>query len=556
MAEIAPKRIKTKNIKEALSLYGEENLIPLAETDFKIEKIDTYIRSNATGEFELFAKEVQQKYKNKQRILNEHIAFHQIYTIIAMPKKKSNIELEYVIDFGKYATHPKLILSPNSKILQDLYKPLDLLKALFVEFNKIKAYNKILIGIFDEDMKKALKLLVKYIYAKKFVKKVKVPLFDGIEPILARESKLIFWFKEKEYKGQVIEVEEDELLVEYKKPIYGQNGFNAFGENLDGGATASSDDLKAKIDPSSIRIEEDENSKKYISKHRGYVHYDGKYLSVDNRIRLQELSRNRDLLNSDEENNIEVIVAQRDTTKDSVGEGVELRSERINIEGFVGANSVLEAINLEIKGATHQDSCQYAKYAKINRHKGTLRCHEAKIALLEGGSVHATKVDIEASLSGSIYAQDVTIGHVKSNLKIYASNSITIRLVSGEDNLFKINYRDIPVIQSKMDLIEKDIEELRYKLSEAKKHSPDKVKIFQEKINALKEEKKVIQDSYKDAKITVEQPFIGLNQIVFTIDDKHEIEYKTQARLYTPFYLEVQDNTITLHPVAKSITIQ
>ncbi|WP_457746679.1 flagellar assembly protein A [Sulfurimonas sp.] len=556
MAEIEKKRFKTKNIKEALTLYAEDNLIPLAECDFKIEKIDTYIKSNATGEFELFAKELQEKYKNKQRILNEHVAFHQIYTIVAMPKEKSNIELEYVIDFGKYATHPKLILSPNSRIDQKAYKPLELLKALFVEFNKIKAYNKILINIFDEDMKKALKVLVKYIYSSKFVKKVKIPLFNGIEPIVSRESKLIFWFQEKENKGQVIEVEEDEVLVEYKKPIYGENGFNAYGENLDGGVTTNSDDFKAKIDTNSVYIEEDDNSKKYISKHRGYIHYDGNFLSVDNKIKLQELSRNRELLDSDEENNIEVIVEQRDTTKDSVGEGVELKSETINIEGFVGANSVLEAINLDIKGATHQDSSQYAKFAKINRHKGTLRCHEAKVALLEGGVIHATKVDVEASLSGSIYAQDVTIGHVKSNLKIYASNSITIRLVSGEDNTFTINYRDIPVLQSKIELIQRDIEELREKLSQAKRHSLEKVKIFQDKINLLKEEQKAIQSSYKDAKISVEQPFVGLNHIIFTIDNEHKIHYKTQARLYTPFYLEVQDNTVTLHPVAKSITIK
>ena len=62
---------------------------------------------------------------------------------------------------------------------------------------------------------------------------------------------------------------------------------------------------------------------------------------------------------------------------------------------------------------------------------------------------------------GTIYAENVTVDHVKNNLKIYASNSITIKHVSGEDNFFKINYKDIPTLNSKYNFIEKEIELLR-----------------------------------------------------------------------------------------------
>jgi hypothetical protein len=349
-------------------------------------------------------------------------------------------------------------------------------------------------------MKKGLKNFVKYLYSGKFTKKVKLPLFEGIEPIISRESKAIFWFKEKEHDGMIIEVDKDEILIEYKKPLYGRNGLNAHGKNIDTLYAQNSDDIHVEIDPKSVRIEEDKNSKRYISINRGYVHYDGVKLSVDNRLRLHEVSRNKHIIdNEDEDNNIDIIVAQHDTTKDSIGEGVELVSESIHVEGFVGANSRLEALELEIKGATHQDSKQYAKFAKINRHKGTLRCHEAKIGLLEGGIVHATKVDVESSLGGQIYAQDVTIGHTKNNLKVYASNSITVRLASGEDNLFKINFRDIPILKAKIEFIKEELDNLKYKLDQAKRFQREQVQLLEDEIASLKAEEKSILDSYKYA---------------------------------------------------------
>ena len=555
MPKIENKIIKTRYIEEALNIFAQENLIPSSECDFLITKVDTYIKSNATESFELYNKDIQKQYMDKERILNEHIEFHQLFTITAMQSEKRELELEYTIDYSKYSTHPTLILSPDSKIPYKTHKPVDLLKKLFREFNKIKAYHKILINIFDEDMKKYLKLLVKYIYAGKFIKRVKIPLFNGIEPVVTRPSKLIFWFQEKEHKGEVIEVEENELLVEYKKPIYGQNGLNAFGEYIDTAFANNVDDLQARVNENSIKIEENATTKRYISKIRGYVHYDGKELLVDNRIKISEISRHRDLVDDLEDNNIEVVVTQHDTARDTIKEGVILVSQRIHVDGFVGAKSRLEAVTLEIDGATHQDSIQYAKYANINRHKGTLRCHQAKIKLLEGGVVYGTTVDIESSIGGAVYAKDVTIGHVKNNLKVYASNSITVRLVSGEDNLFKINYHDIPILESKINFIESDLEDLKYKLEEAKRHNLSRVEELKKEIQTLKNEKKAIQNSYKNATITVKEPFRGLNNIVFTIDESHEIAYKTDAKFYTPFYLEIKENIITLHPVAKSIVI-
>lgn len=555
MAEIEKKVVKTKNIQESLQEYATENAITLNECDFSINQINTYIKDNALSDFTLVSKEILSQYLDQDRILNEHIEFNQLYTITLRHSKEKTLKLNYEISLGKHASHPKIILKTDSIIPYKKYAPKDMLRLIYSEFNKIKVYNSILVNILDEEMKKNLKVFIKHLYAGKFKKNLRLPLFNGIEPVVTRESKLVYWFKEKKTTNQIIEVEENELLIEYKKPIFGKNGLSAYGKEISGGSGNNSEDLQATIDKESIKVEEDATSKYYKSKRKGYLHFDEKSLCINNQIKMSKISRNNITVASEEENNIEVRISQNDTTQDSIGEGVELVSESIHVNGHIGAKSILEAINLQIDGVTHQDSIQYAKYATINRHKGTLRCHEAKISLLEGGKVHATKVSIENCLGGSIYAQDVTIGLVKNNLKVYASHSITIRHVSGEDNIFKINYRDIPVLNSKIDLLENDIEDFKYKLEEAQKHSQSKVPALKEKIKALKNEQNEITTSYLNATISIEKPLNGLNSIIFVIDDENEIKFKTDATTYTPFYLEADENKITLKPVDKSISI-
>jgi len=556
MNEILDNVITTKNVKESLESYALDSKTSINELDFNVLKLDTYIKTSATSSFELFPKDVQKTYHDKDRILKEHIEFNQLYTIKVFKKDTSKLHLHYTIELTDDKVNPFLILSPKSVIPHKSQKAIDTLKMLFEEINKIKIYNQIIINLFDEEMKKTLKLLVKYIYAKKFTKRVKIPLFSGIKPIIAKEDKLIFWFLQQESSTDLKEVEEGEILVEYKKPKYGQNGFNCFGKIIDDNCTDSSNQLKAKVDEESIRILEDRNSKKYISKLKGYVHYDKIKLVVNNKLHLNKVSRNKDIIDSEnEQNNIKIIVSENDTNRDSIGEGVKLTSENIIVDGFVGAKSILEATNLDIRGATHQDSKQFAKVANINRHKGTLRCHEGHIKLLEGGIVHATNIEIDAVLNGMIFAQNVTIGQVKSNLKICASESIKIKVVSGEDNIFQINYKEIPILLSKIDFIKYDIDELRYKLSQAKRHNPDEAKKIQLQINSLRDEMKEIAASYKKATIEIDNPFKGLNQIIFTIDDEHEIIYKTQNIKYDPFCIELKDDKAVLLPVRKSISL-
>ncbi|MDD5372555.1 MAG: FapA family protein [Sulfurimonas sp.] len=550
------KKFKTKNISATIDKFAEENGSSPLEFSFAINNVDTYIKTISSDSFILYNEDSNNYYGNHDKMIDEHVQIKQMFIITVKKEPKNIIKLVYSIDFSEDNTTPAIILHPESQIPYKKYQPKEIYMLLLKEFNNIKAINGILINIFDEQMKEKLKAFVKYLYNGKFVNKIKIPLFNGIKVELRKSSKLIMRFLEKETMHQVIEVDAGEVLVDYIKPVFGKNGFNAFGDIVDNKSLKNNEDLKCNIDKKSIEIFENDERKSYKSKVKGYVHFDKENFYIDNKIKMQRLSRVQSSVAKEEDNNIEVVISQTDTTLDSLGEGVQLTSETIHIHGHIGAKSSLRAVNLTIDGATHKDSTQEAKFATINRHKGKLRCHDAKIKLLEGGEVHATNVEVENSLGGVIYAENVTVGHIKNNLKIYASNSINIKHVGGEDNLFKISYKDIPTLISKYDFISQEIEDLKYRLESVSKHTPSEVPVIKKQINELREQQNKIINSVEHAKITINEPLRGLNTITFTLTSGEELTYKTDAKAYEPFYLVMSENSITLHPTNKKISIE
>lgn len=548
------KKIKTWNIDTSLAKFAKENRLETSDLSFDLEGVVTYIKTISHDDFEVYASDPHNYYNDHEKMINEHVEFKQLFTITIKEASQGIIELNYDIRLSENSANPHIIINPESQIPYREYKPKEIYSFLLKELNKIKAKNKMLVNIFDEQMKEKLKNFTKHLYKDKFAKKIKLTLFNGIEPQVTKNSKLVRYYLQKETTNQIIEVDSGEKLIKFVKPIFGKNGLNAFGKIITNTNTKNKDDLQCSVDSNTIEIVENENEKIYKSKTKGFVHIDENNFYIDNKLQMKQLSSVQSSVAKDEANNIEVTISQHDTSVDSLGEGVELTSETIHINGHVGAKSIIRAVTLNIDGATHQDSTQEAKFAEINRHKGKLRCHSAKIKLLEGGEVHATNVDIESSLGGSVYAENVTVGLVKNNLKIYASNSITIKRVHGEDNLFKINYKDIPTLNSKYNFISEEIEDLKYTLEGAMKHTLDQVPILKDKISKLKEQQNKIVDAVKSAKITIEEPLRGLNTITFTIDDENELTFKTDAEFYEPFYLVETNEYISLHPTNKKIS--
>jgi hypothetical protein len=548
--------IQTINIEETLRQFASDSYTLLSECDFKLHGVYTYVKSDKMEAFGKYTGRLKEEYSRVEAIIEHHVIFRQVYKITLQKQQECDLFLDYEIEPGTYGTHPLMTVKTSSVFPFQRYKPQELFTLLVREINKIKARQGMMIGLFSDAMVEDLKKLVKQIYTRSFDQEVSILLFSGIEPELAMPSQLIMHFMQKNVDRQLKEVEVGELIVEYIKPIYGSNGLNAYGKQVTRGAAENEAFLKCEIDDATIETVEDERRILLYSKKRGFVHYRPERIEISNKVTMPTIKRVQSQVAKEEQNEVEVVITQNDITEDSVGEGVHLTSETIHISGHIADKAKLEAKQLIVDGATHQGAKLFANRAVINRHKGTLRCHYAEIRLLEGGEVHGSHVHVDAALGGTIYADHVTLGTVKHHLKVYATSSITVNALNGEDNRFVIDYRKIPIITSRLEYIEEDIDELRYYLEEAKRHREQDIPKINKRITELKGEIEEIRSCSFHATVTIKNRIPGLNIITFALPKNRELTYRTREGFqYDPFHLEIKDETVTLKPVGLTASL-
>lgn len=234
-------------------------------------------------------------------------------------------------------------------------------------------------------------------------------------------------------------------------------------------------------------------------------------------------------------------------TKHSIEKNEELVCASLYVLHDVNEYSIIEAKQLHIEGTTDTYSSQFVHTAKINHHKGTLRCHKADILTLDGGEVHATQANIKDALSGGIFAIDVTVDSLSENVNIYASNSITINNIHGSFNTFSIDYKKIPILISRLELIKNDINSLLDELEEAQKHNHSIVTKLEAQVKQLEEDEISVVTSYKTAKIILHNTVPQGNKVTFSVNDS-TFECSTNKQIYTPFYLSMKDGVMTLQP--------
>ncbi len=550
------KIIQVVSIAQAVKEFASDSYTPVKDCDFELHGVVTYIKTAGMEAFTKYNAKLRDIYQDQDKIVNDRVVFRQMYQISLFHKTECSLKLDYRLEKDPFMTHPMLIIEPTSIIPYKQYKPQELFSLIIKEVNKIKALNGILIALFSDAMVEDIKKLIKNIYTNKFDSSFSVLLFSGIEPEMARASELIFHFENKNKDRQIKEVEVGELIVEYKKPIFGKNGLNAYGKQINRGTYDNEEFLKCAVDEATIDRQEDDDKIELFSMKRGFVNYTKKSIGIENRVTMDKVNRVQSQVAKEEKNEVEIVLTQNDINEDTVGEGVHLTSETIHISGYVADKAKLEAKNLFIDGASHNGAKLFARNATINRHKGILRCHKANIKLLEGGEVHATNVVIEAALGGTVYGENVIVKSVKHNLKVYATKSITIEKLTGEDNLFVIDYKEVPVIKSRLNFIEEDIDNYRYQLDEAKRHREQDVPKINKKITELKRELEEIKYCAFDATITIKEKVNGINRIIFALPKNKELTFRTRENMqYEPFHVTHTDTRATLEPVGITVDL-
>ncbi len=549
--------VHTKSPLTAVKEYAAEHGYPYEKLDYTLLGLQTYFKTCHHQTFVKFHEGYKDEYSSADKLVKDSARFLQIYKIKIHPKQKKRLHLVYRIEKGEFATYPIMIISTDSSLPLLEVDEKEMLKLLYSELNKIKSKHKMMINLFSSCMLKDLRAFVKDIYQNGFTHDASILLFEGIDPDVSKPSKVINHYLDKSQGQKVNEVEDSELIITYVKPIYGKAGLNAYGHRIDHGSTNNLARIEYQIDTATINVQESAKEIKYYSKKRGFVSTLKNKLSISNKIVLENIKRVEGKVTEKEENEVAVVISQTDVTRDGVGEGVELISESIHITGHMGAKSSVEAKDVQVEGATHNQAFVTAKNAKINRHKGTLRCHRAEINSLEGGTVYATHAKINTALGGQVYADHVTIKTLKHNLKVFASKSITIERILGEDNHFVIDYRKLPVLQSKLQYLSEERDEISWNYQEAIKYSRDNQESLKAELQKKEAEINEIKLCHYNAVITIMAPVDGLNTIEFAIPEKQtSLIYRTkEAKTYEPFSLRQTEEKLVLEPVGVEILL-
>lgn len=545
--------VSTQNINEERARFAKKLGIQPGRTDFDLMGVVTYAKTRKDESFvKLSPRQWKTYLEDREAIIRDQLNLKQVYQVRIRPAAaEKHFQLKYEIDPGPYNAVPQMVLSNESILPVKLLRAEETAMGLKKRINKIMAVRKMIVGVFSQQLQKGIKRVVTKAYKGYFDHPETLILFDGIDPLNSVEPQLIEHYKENQPAKRTYEIDANELVIEYIKPVIGEPGFDAFGRFISSDHPPKTIHMSFTHDPKTVRREEDLSGIRFYSIEKGYVVHTKSWLAVPKQLMVDQVKQVQDKISENEGNEIEVVVTQNDVTRDGVGEGTELVSHRVNITGFVGKGAVIKAKELTIEGQSHASSKMFAKNAVVNRHKGILRAHHARVLSLEGGEVHATEADIETVLNGSVYGEYVTIGRVKNHAKIYGARKITIGHVSGEDNRFVIDPSKISTYLGKRKYLEKEVKAAREEAEEKKRNGDEEgANEALARMKKLYQELKATDIDPTDTVVEIKGETGGINTVEFIYGKNKQLSYRiVHPSIYEPFRLEEADEEMILKPV-------
>ena len=258
-------------------------------------------------------------------------------------------------------------------------------------------------------------------------------------------------------------VNKEELIARYHKPRMGQSGRNIYGEFVRVQDAPPPLPLP-QFNPQEVRLEEvrleesgeaGESCSEFYALIDAFVRVgeDSIVFFTQREFESVEALAVPPLLGGIERN-IALKITTPDPTKDAISSGVILEATSITIHGNVGANVFLRAKELIVQGQTHQSAELHALQASITTHKGYLAANNAQIKNLETGTIESQILNIEKSLGGNIFAQNLTIKTLSGNNKITLSSQLHVESIEGNDNVLTLSANACCETKAKMQALE------------------------------------------------------------------------------------------------------
>ena len=579
---LPPTQVQTSTPYISLKEISKQYSVGVEFIDFKLSNILTYYKNKDNVESVFISEENLSIFDENAFYLDDTLEIEQVYDVEFFDVRLNATPKLPKIEIGVNSAITKVIAKVRASKECEYEQHYE--EKLFEYIAKQLMKAKILIGIRIGKLKEELKQIASIIHIKgELDKDYTLNLTQGINPKESVDAKIFYYYKDKfdsikdedkiDYadRGFVFGVSKDELIMEEKKSLEGQNGRDVRGKLIEVAKPKEETGKEISVSENIERVENDK-SVTYIAKKSGYVVEKNGSFDIEERIEINEVNfKTTGSIQAGTDTNVTLVVRETDTIKDAIGTGIIVEADEIEVKGNVGANAIVKANEVIIGGQTHQKAKIYAKHAKISIHIGKVEAENVEIDRLESGTVIAKKVKIKSVVGGSITAQSIQIDTLGSNCIITASRLIDVRYLRGTDNKFIIDASKMPEstdatqdqinkiesIKTELETLLKNIEAKKNvinenkdsiytikakveELSKAKVVPPvtfmkklkeyqglvneynSLLKIFKEKkelLADLKDELEVMQNGIFSAKVINRGNWIELNEIKFVIVD-------------------------------------
>ena len=579
---LPPTQVQTSTPYISLKEISKQYSVAVEFIDFKLSNILTYYKNKDNIEPVFISEENLSIFDENAFYLDDTLEIEQVYDVEFFDVRLNATPKLPKIEIGVNSAITKVIAKVRASKECEYEQHYE--EKLFEYIAKQLMKAKILIGIRIGKLKEELKQIASIIHIKgELDKDYTLNLTQGINPKESVDAKIFYYYKDKfdsikdedkiDYadRGFVFGVSKDELIMEEKKSLEGQNGRDVRGKLIEVAKPKEETGKEISVSENIERVENDK-SVTYVAKKAGYVVEKNGSFDIEERIEINEVNfKTTGSIQAGTDTNVTLVVRETDTIKDAIGTGIIVEADEIEVKGNVGANAIVKANEVIIGGQTHQKAKIYAKHAKISIHIGKVEAENVEIDRLESGTVIAKKVKIKSVVGGSITAQSIQIDTLGSNCIITASRLIDVRYLRGTDNKFIIDASKMPEstdatqdqinkiesIKTELETLLKNIEAKKNvinenkdsiytikakveELSKAKVVPPvtfmkklkeyqglvneynSLLKIFKEKkelLADLKDELEVMQNGIFSAKVINRGNWIELNEIKFVIVD-------------------------------------
>lgn len=412
------------------------------------------------------------------------------------------LDLRLTIATDKYKTKTVAIIDPKSTIplkkgVQEWIKE---------ELQRKQLRHALLIGLYDQNLDREInRLLLKIQKEGPLKEPYRLAIGEFFPPTPPINDKIILHFKEaKESKSLIEGVHPDELIFEYIFPKHGRDGRGCDGSFVQVPEPTVKYASYIVIDEESIRAEEDTSSIRFFAKVSGFVERKKGIYTISQELRIEKADfKKTGSIETGIDKDISLKIKRNVSSEDSIGTGVNIDVQKLDVSGTVGGNAKIQACELTIGAQTHRHSqINVTETANIHLHRGNLKAKEAHIDILETGKIEAETVHIKKMVGGEIIAKKIHIDVLYSNARITALESITIGTIEGEGNKIVIDPHSIESYHEKISELEIAIKDKTSRIQLQSKEFTSKQLSFKEKNSRIKQ----IQERVVNAKRSGAEP--------------------------------------------------